>query len=118
MSTTSFDSVFTLGATMIKVPVGATAALLITPFAGQVNCLIKYSSGGTCEILPAGLTQIALNLFAPVAQPGQTLLALSGSGYLLGANEALSIPGPASFYLSSTGATSVLYAIFGKGQGY
>lgn len=99
------------------VPVGATLALFIQPIPGQLSVLMKYSSGGTCEILPAGLTQIAHNIFLPRSQAAATLAAISGSGYAFSSGEAITVDGPVSFYLSSTGATSVIHAIFTKGQG-
>jgi hypothetical protein len=119
MATTSSDSVWTLGTTKIVIPPGATQAVLISPFAGQLSVTLKYSSGGTLEVLPAGLTTLGSpGCFLPIAQAAATLAALSGMGYLLGGSEVLSISGPASFYLSSLNATSIVYAIFTKGQGY
>jgi hypothetical protein len=108
MSTSSYDSVFALGATRVIVPVGATLAVLMTPVAGQNSILLKYFSGGTCEIIGCTL--------------GQTLSAAdlssaSGSGYLLGSSEILQIDGPARYYLSSTGATTTLMLLIGKSQG-
>lgn len=99
------------------VPVGATVALFMQPFPGQINSTFKFFSGGTCEILPAGLTQSAIGVYVGTTQPLGTLAAISGSGYCFSAGEVLTISGPAAFYLSSTGATSVLHAMFGKGQG-
>jgi len=117
MATTSFDSVWSLGATRVIVPIGATLAVFMQPQAGQVSTLLKMFSGGTCEILGPAFTQVAFNIFLGTTMAGGTLAALSGSGYCLSTNETLSLSGPAYYYLSSTGATSVLHAIFGKAEG-
>jgi len=118
MTTTSYDSIFSLGATRIIVPVGATVAVFMQPFTGQISALLKMFSGGTCEILPPGLTQTAIGVFQGTTMNGATLAAISGSGYCFTSNEVMAINGPANFYLSSTGATSIIHAVFGKGQGY
>ena len=75
----------------IRLAVGSSAGYVagITGGAGVVSIQVKYLSGGTLEIL--GVTTQA-----------------SGTGYLLGVSEALTIGGPATFFLSSTGATSVV----------
>lgn len=116
MATTSQDSIWSLGSTRVVVPVGATLAVFMQPFPGQMVTQLKLMVGGTCEILPAGSTQVNIGFFIGTTQPAATLAALSGSGYMFSAGEVLSLSGPAMFYLSSTGATSVLHALFGKGQ--
>jgi hypothetical protein len=125
MATTSFDSVFTLGATRIQVPVGATLALYCKPQEGQLGWQLKYLSGGTCEILPTGIGSSGFNLSFATTLSAASLAAFSGGGYLLGAVgstgpgfESLNISGPAAFYLSSTGATAIIAALLLKGQGY
>lgn len=117
MSISSEDSVWSLGVTRIIVPIGATLAVFISPYAGQINCTLKYLSGGTCEILAAGTTALGTDVTLGTTQTPGVLATQSGFGYLLGASEVLSISGPASFYVSSTGATTILAAIFAKGQG-
>lgn len=104
----SFDTVYGLGSTRIVVPVGATNALLFTPIVGQNGTLFKYWSGGTLEVIgvPAGVTLTA-----------QNLADANGNHYLLGTSEVLSLDGPARFYLSSTGSTTVLMALIGKSAG-
>jgi hypothetical protein len=124
MSTTSFDSVFTVGATRLQVPVGATLALFCQPVQGQLGWYLKYISGGTCEILSTavGFTN---GTYYGTTQPAGTLAIMSGNGYLLGGIgitgaifETVKLMGPAQFYLSSTGATSIVSLLMLKGQGY
>lgn len=117
MATSSYDSIFALGSTRIIVPVGSTLALFMQPFAGQISTVLKLTSGGTCEIFPAGQTQIGVGVFLGTTVAAATLSAWAGSGYAFSASEVLTISGPVSYYLSSTGATSILHALFGKGQG-
>jgi len=124
MAISSSDSVWTVGATRIQVPVGATLAIFCQPQAAQVSWLLKYISGGTCEILTTGIGSSVANLFFGTTLPAATLAAFNGQGFLLGplgagSNwESIQIPGPAQFYLSSTGATSIVAALLFKGQGY
>lgn len=115
MATTSFDSVWSLGST--RIVIGTNTGVYIQPFAGQIGVLLKMFSGGTCEILPAALGQSQIGFFQNTTQTAANLSLMSGFGYCFSANEVLTIGGPASFYLSSTGATSILHAIFSKGQG-
>lgn len=116
---TSFDSTWSLGATRLQVPTGATLALFIQPQQGQLGWQLKLLSGGTCEILPTGIGSSNLNLNFGTTSSAGTLANQSGQGYMLQPTpEVLKINGPASFYLSSTGATSVVAALLLKGQGY
>ena len=57
-----------------------------------VSVTVKYLSGGTLEILGTS---------------AQT----AGTGYLMGTSEALTFGGPTAFFLSSTGATSIVALI-------
>lgn len=105
----SNDSIKYLGTTRIAVGVGATIAVLIDLNAvpNADFSLMKIISGGTCEILGCSL--------------GVTLLAadlalLSGTGYPLALSEPVTLYGGARFYLSGTGATSVVALITGKTQ--
>lgn len=117
--------VYSFGATQVNVGIGATVATYLQPSAGQIGWMLKYISGGTCVILPCaiGSSQIGLNFNTTHTQAA--LAGMSGAGYLLGGPlgntgviENLVIPGPASFYLSSGGATSIVAVMAFKGQGY
>lgn len=108
MSTSSYDSIFSLGTTNIIVPVGATVAVLIEGIAGQNSTLLKYVSGGTLSVVgvATGVTLTAAELASAV-----------GNHYVMGTSEVLSIDGPARFYLMATGATTTVSAIRGRTQG-
>lgn len=95
--------------TMMVIPVGATAAVLIQPVSGEASSGIKYYSGGTLEIhqAPRGTTYT-----------GAELIALAGTGYLMGASEAINFDGGVRYYLMATGATVVAYNIRGLTAGY
>lgn len=109
MATSSYDSIFGLTAGFFAVPVGLTNAILVD--GSQVKACnstqLKFSSGGTCLVVgvPGGATLTQAQL-------------ASASGYLLSANEVLSLAGPARFYLANTGATSIVYFIQGMSEGY
>jgi hypothetical protein len=119
MATTSFDSCWSVGATRFQVPTGCTLALFIQPQQGQLGWQLKLLTGGTCEILPTGIGSSILGLNFSTTVPIGNLASLSTQGYMLQPTpEVLKIAGPASFYLSSTGATSVVAALLFKGQGY
>lgn len=87
---------------------GATLALFMSPIAGQAAWTVKYLSGGTLEILGATLPSAGATISAA------DLVALSGTGYLMGTTEALSLDGPASFYLSALSATTMVTFLRGK----
>lgn len=107
MSTSSTDSIFSVGTTQIAIPPGATLAVLIAGVAGQNSLLLKYGSGGT--------------LYAMGVGDGATLtanqLALAPAHYLVGTSETLSFDGPARLYLASLSATTLVYGIYGRSQG-
>ena len=118
MSSSSSDSIFSLATSRVVVPVGAPLAVFMAPYPGQVGWQVKYYTGGTLEILQSttGASFISNSYSAPYFSAGSTqtpqqLANLSGTGYLIGTSEALSLTGPASFYLSSTGATSIAMVI-------
>lgn len=74
----------------------------VTGGVGVNSQILKYFSGGSCLIY------------------GDTVSAAGGSAmnaYLIGTNESLNIGGPAPYYLTSTGATSVLMLIRTKTSG-
>src|ERR1700731_232468 len=107
MSTSSSDSITTLGATRIIIAPGSTQALFMDMNALENNYLIKYYSGGTLEI------------FGATGQMGSTLTAAqlataNQTGYLVGTSEILSIGGPARFYLSATSATTIVHMLRGR----
>lgn len=112
MSTSSYDSVFNVQAGRITIPVGATVAVL---FAGDTvkgcnSTILKYVSGGTLEII--GMTTQIVGQTLTAAQ----LATLSGTGYLVGGTEVLQFSGPVQFYLSATGATTVVTFLRGLTQ--
>lgn len=108
MSTSSYDSVFGLGTTLLKIGVGSTIAQLITGVAGQNNLLLKVQSGGTLEIIgvPEGVTLTQAQLAAA-----------NQNHYILGASEILSLGGPVRLYLSATGATTIVMCMRGIASG-
>ena len=117
MSTTSFDSVWSFGTTKVIIPVGATLAIFCQPQAGQIGWNLNWV-GGSFELLSAALGSSNLNLFMSTTQPLTTLATISGNGYpILGGSPPQLINGPASFYLSSLGATGICSILMLKGQG-
>lgn len=125
MATSSYDSVFSFGATIVKVGIGATVATYMQPEPGQIGWMLKYMNGGTCFLLPCAIGSSQIGMGFGTTQTQAALAGMSGAGYLLGsANgntgviENLRINGPASFYISSAGATSLISVMSFKGQGY
>lgn len=118
MATTSFDSIWSVGATRVIVPVGPTLAVFMKPQADQQGWVLNFLSG-SAEILSTGIGSSNLNLNFGTTLAGGSLVAYSGSGYpLSSSNPPLEIRGPAMFYLSSLGATSIIACLQLKGQGY
>lgn len=98
-------------ATQLIVPSGATLAILLQNNAFECNSIVKYFSGGSLELI--GISGGYGNTYA-----GGSLVAMNGTGYLFGSGEAVSIGGPARYYLMATGATAVAYLLKGMGTGY
>lgn len=132
MATTSFDSAFRFGMTNMAVAIGATAAVWMTPAAGQLGWLLSPAAiGGTFELYPAaqGSNSGQSNaigtypLFFGTTQTQAALAGFSGQGfYVGGASGALQanfpIPGPAQFYIgNSSGATIFVKVLSWFGQG-
>ncbi len=123
MTTTSFDSVWTVGVTRMAVGIGATVAAYMQPVPGQVGWVIKTLPGQTLEIYPSAVGSSILNLNFGTTQTQSALAGFSGQGFLLGGStgavENFRINGPAQFYLgNSSGATLFAYVMLLKGQGY
>lgn len=85
-----------IGATLLVV--GLSANLQVTPSAYQNKWVLRKFSGGSLAIVP-----------------GQSNIA--SEGYLMGDTEAVSIEGPASFYLAAVGATCTVQAMLGYTAG-
>lgn len=85
------DDVFNLRADTIFVGIGTSGAVGITCGAGVNSQIFKHVAGGTLYIT------------------GTTTKLLSGAtmGYLMGYGEAVNIGGPASYFVTSFGATSM-----------
>ena len=113
MSTSSYDSVFGFRPSRLTIAPGATLASFITNIDGQNSLTLKYLSGGTLEII--GATNIN-GVQSTIA--AADLAALSGTGYLIAANESLTFDGAPRFYLSATSATTIVQILRGMGQGF
>lgn len=77
-----------LGATLINV--GLSATVQVSPAAHQNGGFFKIASGGGTLAIVSGLSAVA------------------SSGYPVGSGEAISISGPAVFFLAAAGATMVV----------
>jgi hypothetical protein len=108
MSTSSSDGIFGLATQRLNIGSGSTLAELITQDPGQNSLYIEYFSGGTVEIIgvTAGTTLTA-------AQLGTA----NGTGFIVKTDRGYSFNGPTRFYLSSTGATSIVHIMKGKTTG-
>ena len=122
----SAEDIYSLFPARVTVPPGATQAVFVDVLAGQKAITIKYLSGGTLEILPAtlgasfsaGASTVNQNFFFHGSTHTAAALALlNGTGYLMGTNEILNISGPCRFYLSATGATTLLTTLRGLNAG-
>jgi hypothetical protein len=101
---------------------GATNALFMPGYPGELASIVKYVSGGSLEVVgaPPGAS---LPNFAGASYVGSTWLGLSlvpfiGNGYLLGSTEILNITGPARYYLMATGSTVIAMHFVGRSQGF
>ena len=127
----SSDDIFALYPQRYTIGVGATLAQWIDILPAEKSLTVKYLSGGTLEILPAlsGASLIAaavagasqgVGFYQPTAGTTQTpamLAALSGTGYLMGTSEVLTVDGAPRIYLSATGITTFVTVIRACGAG-
>lgn len=92
-----------------QIAVGLSAIVAVKPSAYQIAETFKIVSGtGTLWVCPA----------PPVALSGASAVASIGAGYPVGSSEVLNVGGPATFYLSATGATMVVGLALGYTSGY
>lgn len=106
-----------LGATQFIVAPGATLALLVTAEAWECGSGIKYFTGGSLEIQPAPPYQGGFGYSGGATWAGASLVNLIGKGYLMGTTEAISISGPARYYLMATGATVTCFKLVSYSAG-
>lgn len=98
MATSSYDSVFRIGCTTIAIPVGLTSNAVyfgVEPY--LMSSSIEYNSGGTLVVMGVNY--------------GQTLAAASLAVtpfHYVDPTNAISINGPACFYVASLSATCVV----------
>lgn len=119
------NSIATSRATILP---GGTLALFVDVLPGQIWTQIKNvgNTGGleiiqcsTGSSLVGGGSQLFFtpNFLVGSTQTPAMLAALSGTGYLMGTNEVLSIDGPVRFYISAPSATCVVTLIKGLDAG-
>lgn len=101
----------------LTVPPGATLAVFVNEIGGAAATILKYFSGGSLEIFqapngglsfPTGATQWA----------AASLAALSGTGYLFGTTESVSIDGSCRYYLMANTATTIVMRLTGLSSGW
>ena len=89
------DDTFSVGTSLLAIPVGITLALYCPQLAGRNSVELRYVAGGTLCLIGVA--------------PGTTLTAAQldaqAGGYYISTVNSLRIPGPAAFYLGATGAT-------------
>jgi hypothetical protein len=110
MSDGQRTDVKTIAPSRITIAPGSTLAFFVDTQAGMNNLLFKYYSGGTLEILGATGMQGSTLTAGQLASANQT-------GYLVGTSEVLSIKGDTRFYLSATGATTIVHVLKGRSGG-
>ncbi len=93
-----------------QVAVGLSAFIGVTGGIGCVSLTLQYLSGGSCLIM--GSSSIGASL-APLVYAGSSWAV---TGWLLGTN-AVTFGGPTSFYIGSTGATSILQILRSRSHG-
>ena len=112
MSTSSYDSTFSLKTEQRFAPTGATNGLFISgnSVAGCNTVWLQHMAGGTLFILSdgSGSTLSAAALAAASS---------TGSMWIPALQPPFAIPGPAGFYLYASGATATVNLMYGKSQG-
>ncbi len=92
----SIEDVASIVAAQIVVGTSGGSFVGVTGGPGVNSQVLKYFSGGTCTVY------------------GDTMSAAGGSalfGYIMGTNESLNLGGPTPYYITASGATTVLMLI-------
>lgn len=97
--------------TQFAIPAGYSLALLVTPAPGEIGGTLKWFSGGSLEIMQAGVTGGGVGITTPI----QTA---AGQGYLMGTTEIVNTDGAARYYLCASGSTAVAYCLRRVSQGF
>lgn len=92
------------------VAVGLSSFVGVTGGVGTVTLTLQYLTGGSCLLM--GSSAIGMSL-APLTYVGGSWTAF---GWLMNTG-AISFGGPVSFYIGSTGATSILQIMRSKSTG-
>lgn len=119
MAITTVANTAAMGGTTIIVPAGATAAVLITPEAGEIGSCINTvsASGGSLMIFAtpwawyhcdAGSNPFGFSLNSTWAAASLIALGSSFNAYPLPYGTAVNVSGAAKYYIMSVGATSLL----------
>lgn len=116
MSTSSDDTIASLGTTRIIIPPGATNAVYVDRVAGCNYMVLKYFSGGSLEIIGVGMTNPPANNQG-VTLTGAELVSAAGKHYIMSTTEVLNVAGNPPFYLQALNATTICMAIRGKSSG-
>lgn len=95
-----------MGATSIAVGLSATVRVLPPSGCNGGFFKIAVGSGGTLALVN-GISSTVAGLSGPLT-----------AGYILGGGEAISMSGPAAFYLAAAGATAMVSCVFTYSQGY
>lgn len=123
-----FDRIYSVSPSNAIILPGATLALFVNAAPGQLYTQIKnVGNTGGLEILPCSMgvsligggsqMQGSPNFISGSTQTPGMLAALSGTGYMLAANEVVTLQGPVRFYLSAPSATCIVAVLKGLGAG-
>ncbi len=86
-----------------QVAVGASLRLQVTPPAGVIQTRVGWASGGTLALVQSA---------SAVAGT------LASAGYILGTTETVDVPGPATFFMTAGGTTSVARVMWQYSAGF
>jgi hypothetical protein len=122
-----FQMIYSVATSRPAFPLGATNAFFVDVQPGQLYTQVKYFGGGTLEILQcssgaslaSGGSQLygTPNFISGSTLPGTMLIAMAGTGYMMSANEVVTLAGPCRFYLLQTGTTGLICLMKGLGAG-
>lgn len=113
----SSDNIFSLAASNLNIVAGATNAVLVNAVAYQSSVLVKFISGGSLEIIQAGVPVSGESSAAAATLTPAQLATASGKGYPVTVSESINISGPATFYLAAYGSTAVVGILKGLSDG-
>lgn len=106
MAHKSFETVNNIRSKYFEVSPGVTNALFVDTVGTENNILLRYFSGGTMLIIGSTAGTVGHTFQGATFSAAQLATLFAGNDFYIMGADAISIMGPARFYVAAIGATS------------